>query len=600
MIKKVLLIASLCLTLFNITISPQDNLIINAFNRYSLTLNGEWHFIIDPYENGYYNYRWDPFDKMDNPSTDTFFLNTKPVEKWDRIEYDFDKSEKMKVPSDWNTQRKELFFYEGTIWYKTSFDYEPKNFNNKVFVYFGAVNYQADVYLNGKKLGTHLGGFTPFNYEITDHLKNKGNFLIVKVDNKRRKESVPTLNTDWWNYGGITRDVKIIEVPKNFISDYFIYLEKLEPKTIKSYLKVQGELTSKKEIIISIPELNFSKTLLTDQNGIAQFESEIKDLKLWSPDDPKLYEVIVSYDDEKFSDLIGFRKIITQDENILLNGKSIFLRGICIHEEKPFGGGRINSEADALQLLTWAKELGANFVRLAHYPHDENMVRLADKMGIMIWEEIPVYWTIDWNNIETYLNAQNQLNEVISRDKNRASVIIWSMANETPGSDARNNFLSKLINFTRNSDPTRLISAALEQSPYNNDNSVRTIHDEIASKVDILSFNQYLGWYEGLPEKCKTITWKIDNKKPVFVSEFGAGAKFGLRGDSLTRWTEDYQEYLYKETLNMLDKIPQLRGFSPWILMDFRSPRRQLPGVQDFWNRKGLFSEMGEKKVFRL
>ena len=249
-----------------------------------------------------------------------------------------------------------------------------------------------------------------------------------------------------------------------------------------------------------------------------------------------------------------------------------------------------------LQQLQWAKELGCNFVRLAHYPHNEYMVRLADEMGILVWEENPVYWTIEWDNNNTYNNAQQQLNEVIQRDKNRASVIIWSMSNETPNSEARMIFLKKLADFTRKTDPTRLISAALEQSSLNGNSSVRTIHDPFADIVDVLSFNQYIGWYDGLPEKCETVTWEIKQNKPVIISEFGGGAKFDYHGDKNTRWTEEFQEYLYEENLKMLSKLPQLRGMSPWILMDFRSPRRVLPEIQDNWNRKGLLSEKGEKK----
>jgi beta-glucuronidase len=224
------------------------------------------------------------------------------------------------------------------------------------------------------------------------------------------------------------------------------------------------------------------------------------------------------------------------------------------------------------------------------------MVRLADQMGILVWEEIPVYWTIAWENEETYNNAENQLTEVISRDKNRASVIIWSMANETPTGNARNNFLSKLAMHTRKLDPTRLISAALEQSNYNGNPNIKTINDPFADVVDILSFNQYIGWYDGLPDKCKDISWKITQNKPVIISEFGADAKYGFHGDKLTRWTEEYQEYLYIETLDMISHISQLQGISPWILVDFRSPRRNLPGIQDGYNRKGLISSDGNKK----
>ena len=115
--------------------------------------------------------------------------------------------------------------------------------------------------------------------------------------------------------------------------------------------------------------------------------------------------------------------------------------------------------------------------------------------------------------------------------------------------------------------------------------------------VDILSFNQYIGWYDGSIEKCQKIKWKITQNKPVIISEFGAGAKYGLHGEKDDRWTEEYQAYLYEETLKMLDQIEQLSGISPWILVDFKSPRRVLPEIQDNFNRKGLISEKGEKKM---
>ncbi len=289
-------------------------------------------------------------------------------------------------------------------------------------------------------------------------------------------------------------------------------------------------------------------------------------------------------------------RIKTKGQNILLNDNEIFLRGISIHEESPTRHGRAHSLEDAQQLLTWAKELGCNYVRLAHYPHNEHMARLADKMGILVWEEIPVYWTISWENEETYRNAENQLTAIINRDKNRASVIIWSMANETPTSELRNIFLGKLASQTRSIDPTRLISAALEQSSLPGNPNVKIINDPFANIADILSFNEYIGWYDGLPGKCKEIRWQIDQNKPVIVSEFGADAKYGFHADTLTRFSEEYQEYLYKETLEMLGAIPQLRGISPWILVDFRSPRRALPNIQDGWNRKGLISDDGKKK----
>lgn len=591
-----LLLIFLMLYNMNLCLIAQESLIINTYNRPAFSLNGHWRFIMDPYETGFYNYRYEAYDQQENPGTGAFFRNYKPKDATELVEFDFDQSEVLMVPGDWNSQYEKLLYYEGAIWYKKSFDYTRRSKNNRVFVYFGAVNYQADVYLNGRKTGFHKGGFTPFNFEITDLLQEKDNFLILKVDNKRRKEEVPTLNTDWWNYGGITRDVKIVEVAPTFIRDYFLQLDPANPNQLKGYVQLDGAVRANQKIQLLIPGLSFDNKLITNAEGYVSFQIPVRNLERWSPANPKLYAVTFQTNQDTVTDRIGFRTIATRRQDILLNGEPIFLRGISIHEENPLRGGRAHSLEDARLLLTWARELGCNFVRLAHYPHNEHMVRLADEVGILVWEENPVYWTIAWENEETYTNAANQLIEVISRDRNRASVIIWSMSNETPLSAPRLTFLRRLAQLARSLDDTRLISAALEQHSIEGDPLTRTIGDPFAEYVDVLSFNQYIGWYDGLPDKPGKITWKITQDKPVIISEFGAGALQGLHGDRMARWTEEYQAYLYEETIAMLRKIPQLRGMTPWILADFRSPRRFLPVIQEGWNRKGLIAPNGERK----
>ncbi len=564
------------------------------YSRECVSLNGEWNIIVDPYENGYYNYRWEPYDQMNQPWATGYFGDKKPETPADLIEYDYDKSPVLHVPGDWNTQDSTFFFYEGTIWYRKKFN-APKEIQDKrVFLYFGAVNYRADIYLNAKKIGTHIGGFTPFSFEITNFLKEKDNSLIVKVDNKRLKEGVPTLNTDWWNYGGITREVLLVVVPHAYIRDYSISLESSTSKTITGKIYLEG-ISSEEKVKIAIPELKLSTIAIIDGKGIAGFSLDAKNVSLWSPENPKLYRIEITTETDRLVDSVGFRTITVKGKQILLNDKPIFLRGISIHEEfAAKGGGRVNEAREAKQLLEWAKELGCNFVRLAHYPHNEDMIRIAEKMGIMVWSEIPVYWTIEWNNEETYKNAENQLEENILRDRNRTNVIIWSIANETPVSEVRNQFLSNLIQQVRKIDNTRLLSAAMEKH-YESD-SVAVVKDPLADLVDIVSFNEYIGWYDGLPDKCAYVNWVIPYDKPVFVSEFGADAKYGHHGDKTQRWTEEYQEDLYIKTLKMLDGIDGLCGMSPWILTDFRSPRRPLPEIQDYFNRKGLLSEKGEKK----
>jgi beta-glucuronidase len=595
--KSIVYIAALYLLLaVNPGVNGQAPLINNSFGRKAFSLNGEWNYIIDPYENGYYNYRYQPFDEMDNPGNGAYFKNAKPKDKSDLIEYNFDRSPVLMVPGDWNTQQEELLYYEGSIWYKKSFDYMKAESGNRLFVYFGGANYRSDVYLNGKKLGRHVGGFTPFNFEITGIVRDTANFLIVKVDNKRKSEGVPTLNTDWWNYGGLTRDVKIIEVPATFIRDYFIQLARADDSMLSGYVQLDGDDAAGKEVKILIPEAGINHIVHANDKGYAEISLSADGLVLWSPGNPKLYDVSIMTDNDDVSEKIGFRTIETRGSDILLNGVPVFLKGISVHEENALRGNRACSFEDAQLILGWVKELDCNFARLAHYPHNEYMSRLADEMGIMLWEEIPVYWTIQWENKETFNNAVSQLKEVISRDKNRASVIIWSVGNETPVMEERTRFMAALTEAARELDNTRLVSAALEQHGLQQDNNTRVITDPLADNVDVLSFNEYIGWYDGLPDKCKQIKWDIKHDKPVIISEFGAGALLGLHGDRLSRWTEEYQEDMYIKTLEMLVKIPQLRGMTPWILCDFRSPRRPLPGIQDGWNRKGIIATGGGKK----
>ena len=557
----------------------------NILSRDKISLNGKWNYIVDVQEEGYYGYRM-------NPLTNGFFLNEKPKKPEDLIEYDFDKAPEMEIPSDWNTKDEKLFFYEGTVWFKKSFDYVPKA-KKHVILYFGAVNYEAIVYINGKLLGKHVGGFTPFNYDVTDKIKEGENFVILKVDNKRKAENVPTQIFDWWNYGGITRDVFLVEVDEVYIQNYKFVLDKENENTVLFSAELNSK-NSEKKIDVSFPELKIKQSFTTNKEGKASGTIKIKNLSLWSPENPKLYSVELMLDEEILEDTIGFRNIETSGKKIILNGKPIYLRGISIHEEKPNGGGRANSAEDAQILLSWAKELGCNYVRLAHYPHNEYMVREAEKMGLLVWSEIPVYWTIAWENPETLENAKRQLTDMIARDQNRANVIIWSIANETPHGEEREIFLSQLAEHARTLDNSRLISMAMEVTSA--DNYVNRLDDNMNKYVDVISFNQYIGWYRDVNDASKMV-WEIPYEKPVIVSEFGGGAKYGLHGEKNQRWTEEFQENLYKENVAMLDKIDGLAGTTPWILKDFRSPRRVLNEIQDYYNRKGLFSDEGEKKL---
>jgi beta-glucuronidase len=568
-------------------------LLTNVAARKTISLNGAWQVIVDPLESGL---------------REKYFQNRKPKDKSELVEYDFEKSETLNVPGDWNTQKEKLLLYEGPVWYEKTFSYS-KNAHTRIFVYFGAVNYRARVYLNGTVLGEHEGGYTPFNFEVTNLLRQGDNSLVVEANNRRREDAVPALQTDWWNYGGITRDVLLIETPETFIRDYWIQLAKGSRDQINGWVQLDGNSLGsgaesvKRSITVEIPEAAIKTAAAVDANGRAQFHIPAK-LALWSPDHPKLYDVSISAGDESIRDSIGFRTIETQGSKILLNGEPIFLRGISLHEEAPFRGGRAYTEDDAKTLLGWAKELRCNFIRLAHYPHSENEIRLADRMGLLVWSEIPVYWDTAWINPSTLAAAASQLQEMIARDHNRASIILWSLSNETPVKPERLVFLRKLSEDARRLDSTRLITSAMNSTDPSPDNrpagsllsDQHVFKDPLSEYLDVLGLNEYYGWYVGRLEDINRQSWSSFYDKPLIVSEFGAGAPYGRHGDANERWTEEYQAKLFTHQLKMIQKIPQLAGLSPWVLMDFRSPRRPLVGIQDYFNRKGLFSNQGERK----
>ncbi len=590
LIKRVFKAGLLFLASLMITSSviAQSDFLTNVRNRTVHPLNGKWKYIMDQYGTGQIGFS-------------NIYENKKPKDKTDRVEYSFDDAQSLWVPGSWNSQDDELYYYEGSIWYRKTFDFERKLDNSRVFVYVGAANYMTTYTFNGKRLGRHEGGFTPFSFEVTDLVKEKDNFVIMGVSNRRENNYIPSKVTDWYNHGGITRDVFLVEVPQNYIDDYFLYLDETTLNNRRKIIKGNVHLTGDElpdMASVSIPELEVTKEVELNSDGEAEFSIDTRDLSLWSPENPKLYDVIIKAGEDEISDKIGFRVIDTKGKEILLNGEPVFLRGISLHDENPIREDRANSIEDARLVLTWAKELGCNFIRLAHYPHQENIVRLADEMGIMLWEELPLYWGINWDSDEVLENAKRQFSEVIRRDKNRASSIIWSIANETGPNKARNEFLTAVANHVREEDPTRLLSAACKKdlAVDGHPASEYVVSDPIMKELDVVSFNEYLGWYGGGPLECREKTFDIAYDKPVIVSEFGGGALQGFHADSLTRWSEDYQEFLYRESIDMFERVPGLAGMTPWILVDFLTPLRQLPNVQDGWNRKGLISETGEKK----
>ena len=551
----------------------------NIDGRNKTSHNGDWQVIIDPTNNGEWRQVWkEPMIQNDHQ----FF------------EYSFDGGPVLKVPGDFNSQFPELKFYESTIWYRQRFELKPEN-NKRYFLHFGAVNYKAKVYLNEQEIGTHEGGFTPFQFEISDKVKAGQNTVVVWVNNRRSRDGVPAEGYDWLNYGGITRDVHLLATNLTYIDDYFIQLKKGSRNEVTGWVKLNGDQKNQK-IKISIPELKKELTVETNNEGFAEVNFTAK-FNLWTPLNPKLYEVFIEAESDKITDRIGFRSIEVEGTKVLLNGQPLFMKAINIHEENPFTEARAATRADNKILLDWAKELGCNMVRLSHYPHNEAMVRMAEEMGLLAWSEIPVYQHINFENPETVELMNHMLKEMIHRDKNRCGVIIWSVSNETYSSPARDKANTDMAAICREMDPTRLVSKAFSNQSYRN--NTFDVWDPLVCQFDIISVNQYVGWYipwQGEPSDSK---WNLVCEKPLFISEFGGESHYGSKHGPkhmAAYWSDEYLENIYLKQVKMFDATPNLAGVCPWLLVDYRSTNRLHPVYQSGWNRKGLISDKGMKK----
>lgn len=565
----------------NIQYGSAQELLVNVYGRQYTLLNGKWNAIIDPYQQG---------------RKTAIYRNRALKDKADFKEYAFEGGLRLNVPSDWNSQIPELKYYEGTMWYARKFEINKKSDEN-LFLYFGAVNYRCRVYLNGTLIGSHEGGFTPFQFNVTNVVKEGGNFLAVEVDNTRTADAIPALSFDWWNYGGITRDVMLVHTPKNYIRDYFIQLDKYDSDRVHAEVQLSAQ-NAGQLVKIEIPELKIANKVFTDGTGLAKATFRVRNLERWSPQAPKLYQVIVSSEVDEVKENIGFRNLYVKNTQIYLNDSPVFMKSIGLHEEISQRQGRAYSEQDAIALLSEAKGLGVNMIRLAHYPQNEYIVRLAEQMGLMLWEEIPVWQGIDFKDSSTRLKAQRMYTEMLLRDRNRCALTFWGVANETAPSESRNAFLKSLVELCHKMDTTRLITAAFDLPKLNSETNAFEMEDDFIENLDVVSINKYMGWYHRWPMSPSEIRWNVALDKPLIFSEFGGEALYGQSGDSTvtSSWSEEYQEKLYRDNLEMFKYIPNLAGISPWILFDFRSPYRFHPTNQEGWNRKGLISDQGYRK----
>ena len=550
-------------------------------SRRKFSLDGDWGFEIDRYDRGTQHRVWEC--RREDPEGGP-------------RDIDVGAFRQMHVPSDWNRQYSELAHYEGIAWYHTPVERPAGWAGRRAFLHFEGVNYHATIYWNGEELGSHEGGFTPFCFEVTGRIKAK-NELVVRVDDARAPDRIPGEAFDWFRYGGILRSVWLVLAPRVYVKDF----------TVSTKLaKKGGEATVEFEVVgakvgararVILPQLKREIETKVGANGRARAVVDLENVHLWTPGHPHLYRIEIACEGDRIADEVGFRTIESKGGEILLNGKPIFLRGVCLHEESPRTAGRTLNQRDIDYIFKTARALGTNFLRLAHYPHSEAFVRQADRNGVLLWEEIPLWGEIDFKNKRTVSVAKTMLTEMIERDRNRACVIMWSIANETPKGPDRTRALKQLDQLAKKLDPTRPTSAAMFAELKG---KTFTIKDPLSKVVDVVGVNQYAGWYEGKASDVASLRWKSTAGRPVILSEFGGGAKSGVRGKPTERWTEDHQVDIYRGQLDMIEKIKFARGACPWVLFDFRSSCR-MNRHQQGYNRKGLLSDQGARKeAFQL
>lgn len=531
-----------------------------------LSLAGDWRLTLDLFDEGL-RQRW-------------FALDETPPSQWSQPrDYEIEAGELVPVPSCWNLLKPEWTYFEGAAWYTRHLDWQSGHAGERAILNIGAANYAALVFVNGIHVGGHRGGSTPFSLDVTDALRDGRNRLQVMVENRRSPVRVPMQHIDWFNYGGLYREISLMRLPAVFIREA---RAALLPGGRQIRFSIALSETVDATARADIPELGLSLSIAV-RDGEGEVTTPFTG-QAWSPEAPRLYDAVFSCGEDRITERLGFRTIEARGTDILLNGEKIWLKGVCVHEDD-LALGKVSTEDDVRRRLRHVKELGGNFLRLSHYPHHEHVARIADEMGLLLWAEIPVYWAIAFDNPDTYADAENQLRELIARDINRASVILWGVGNENADTDSRLSFMARLAQVARKADPTRLVSAAclINRETF-------AIEDRLAEHLDVIGLNEYFGWYEPDFSGLDRLLANSAPGKPVIVSETGADALPGHRGAGRVLFTEDWQAEFYRQQVRRLAATPYVAGIAVWLLYDFRTERRQT-GFQKGFNRKGLIAE---------
>jgi beta-glucuronidase len=553
-------------------------------------LRNKFRHLIDL--SGIWDFRFDPDDMGVEENWNKGFNNARPIA----------------VPASWNDQFADDRDFLGPAWYQLKFN-KPSDWVSKIIVIrFGSVNYLSKVWLNGELVGNHEGGHLPFEYDISSKIKSEDNLLVVRVDGRLSEDHVPPrgrpmnypqTNFDFYPFCGIHRPVLLYAIPDKCLKDIAVRTSIKETTGVVEVM-IEGDGLNNTSLNLSLKGFGteVNNTLKIEQNT-QKATLEVKNAKFWSTDSPNLYDLTIDIvkDDaiiDSYFLKVGIRTIEVKGDKLLLNGKPVYLTGFGRHEDFPITGrGYVPAVMiKDYSLMAW---IGANSFRTSHYPYSEQMMDLADRLGFLVIDEIPaVGLTFGKNVIERHLELCNQyIEELIKRDKNHPSVIMWSLANEPQSSIKSREFFKTLYEKVKELDNTRPITIV----------HMMGVKDKAFEFSDVLCINRYYGWYMqpgNIDKGCDILSKELDklyeqHHKPIILSEFGAGSIPGSHSQPPEMFTEEYQAEFINKYIEVCRSKPFVVGEHVWNLCDFKTPQgiMRMGGV----NYKGVFTRDRRPKM---
>jgi beta-glucuronidase len=532
------------------------------------------------------------------------------------------------VPGSWNEQYADIFNYLDLAWYVTR-TYVPRSWQGqRVFIRVGSANYYGTVYVNGVRVGSHEGGHLPFAFEITNLLKwDAENVVAISVENELKPTRVPAGNMstalgpfasfprttfDFFPFAGLHRPVVLYSVPQTSIEDVTVVtdIDGVEG-SVTVTARLNEPVAAQGSVTLSGGNTALQATL-SFQAGVAEAKLNVLAPRPWSDKDPYLYELTVSTDSDRFALPVGIRTIGVEGGRILLNGQPVKMNGFGRHEDFIASGKGLNLPllVKDYQLMRWT---GANSYRTSHYPYSEEEMQMADREGFLIIDEIPAV-SLQFENEENAADrlrmCQQQLDELVARDKNHPSVVMWCVANEPMPSSLNletlaasasgdpsvlrgKQFLDTLLRRARELDPTRLVTLV----------TVMGGPQDWMQECDVICMNRYWGWYVLGGEMDKALAsleqeldqvWNLWHK-PIIMTEFGADTMPGLHGQPPVMWTEEYQADYIRGHLQVAGHKEYVAGMQVWNFADFAAVQSimRIGGL----NMKGIFTRTRTPKL---